>query len=129
MVDPITDMFNRIKNAQMAGKPDVLVPFSNIKFNIAQIFEKNKFIESINKRKRKIDKIIDITLKYDNKTPVISGIKRISKSGQRIYVSFSEIKPVRRGLGISIISTPKGLMTGKEARKQKLGGELICEVW
>lgn len=129
MTDSIADMFNRIRNAQMAGKPGVLVPFSNIKLNIAQILEKNKFIDGIDKRKRKADKLLEIALKYDNKAPAISGIKRVSKPGQRIYASFNEIKPVRAGFGISIISTSKGLMTGKEARKQKLGGELICEVW
>ncbi len=129
MTDPIADMFNRIRNAQMAAKPEVSVPFSNIKFNIAQILEKNKFVGKIEKKGRKVDKFIDITLKYDDKVPVISGIKKFSKPGQRIYIAFGEIKQVRGGYGIAIISTPKGLMTNREARKQKLGGELICEVW
>ncbi|MBI2041763.1 MAG: 30S ribosomal protein S8 [Candidatus Nealsonbacteria bacterium] len=129
MTDPIADMFNRIRNAQMAGKPLVSVPFSNIKFNIAQILEKNQFVDKVDKRGRKVDKFIDITLKYDNKTPVISGIKKFSKPGQRIYLSFGDIKMVKGGYGIAIISTPKGLMTNKEARRQKMGGELICEVW
>lgn len=129
MVDPIADMFNRIRNAQMVGKPVVLVPFSNIKFNIAQILEKNKFIDKVDKKGRKTGRFLDITLKYNNKTPVISGIKKFSKPGQRIYLPFGEIKPVMGGYGIAIISTSKGLMTNKEARKQKLGGELICEIW
>lgn len=129
MVDPIADMLNIIRNAQMAGKAEVFVPFSGIKFNIAQILEKNKFIDRSEKKGKKTAKLINIALKYDNKVPVISGLKRISKPGQRIYLSFNEIKPVRGGYGIAIISTSKGLMTNKEARKQKLGGEIICEIW
>ena len=129
MVDPITDMFNRIRNAQMAGKPEVSIPFSNLKFNIALILEQNKFIWKVEKKGRKSNKLIDIILKYEDKQPAISGLKRISKPGQRIYISFKEIKPVRGGYGMAIISTPKGLMTGKEARRQKLGGEILCEIW
>ena len=129
MVDPIADMLNIIRNAQMAGKAEVSIPFSGIKFNIAQILGKNKFIDKIEKKGKKITKSIGITLKYDSKIPAISGLKRISKPGQRIYFSFNKIKPVRGGYGIAIISTPKGLMTNKEARKQRLGGEVICEVW
>jgi len=129
MVDPITDMFNRIRNAQMAGKPEVSIPFSNLKFNIALILEQNKFIGKVEKKGRKSNKLIDIILKYEDKQPAISGLKRISKPGQRIYISFKEIKPVRGGYGMAIISTPKGLMTGKEARRQKLGGEILCEIW
>ena len=83
----------------------------------------------VQKRDAKVDKFIDITLKYDDKVPVISGIKKFSKPGQRIYIAFGKIKQVRGGYGIAIISTSKGLMTNREARKQKLGGELICEVW
>jgi len=127
MVDPIADMLNRIRNAQMAGKPEVSIPFSNLKFNIAEIMEKNKFIDKAEKKGRK--RSIDIILKYDNKMPAISSLKKVSKPGQRIYLSFKEIKPVRDGYGIAIISTSKGLITDKEARKQKLGGEVLCEVW
>lgn len=129
MVDPISDMLNRIRNAQMAGKTEVAIPFSNLKFNIAQILEKNKFIDKIEKKGRKVNKFIDIVLKYDNKVPAISGLKIVSKPGQRIYLSSREIRRVRGGYGISIVSTSKGLMTGKEAKKHKLGGEIICEVW
>lgn len=129
MVDPIADMFNRIRNAQGAGNPAVSVPFSNFKFNISQILEKNKFIGKIERKGRKNKKFIDIDLKYEDKKPAISGLKMISRPGQRIYLSFRKIKPVRGGYGIAIISTPKGLMTNREARKQKQGGEIICEVW
>lgn len=129
MVDPIADMLNRIRNAQAAGKLDVSIPLSNINFEIGQILEKNKFVEKVEKKGRKNKKFFDIVLKYDDKTPVLSGLKRISKPGQRIYLSFHKIKSVRGGYGIAIVSTSKGLMTNKEARKQKLGGEVICEIW
>jgi len=129
MVDPITDMLNRIRNAQAVLKETVEVPFSNLKYEIAKILEKNGFIEKVEKKGKKTKKIIEITLKYDNKIPAISGLKRISKPGQTIYLGHRKIKRVKGGYGIAIISTSKGLMTDKEARKQKLGGEVICEVW
>ena len=113
----------------MAGKPEVSLPFSSIKFNIAQILEKNKFVGKVEKKGKRTGKLIGIALKYNDKIPAISGLKRVSKPGQRIYVSSRGIKLVRSGYGISIISTPKGLMTGREARKNKLGGEVICEIF
>ena len=137
MVDPIADMLNRIRNAQAVLHPTVVLPFSNLKYEIAKILEKKRFIEKAEKKGRKTKKIIEIVLKYDSenldssgiKTPVISGLKRISKPGQRIYLSTKKIRPVKSGLGIAIISTSKGLMTNGEARKQKLGGEVLCEIW
>ena len=139
MVDPITDMLNRIRNAQAVLKETVEVPFSNLKYEIAKILEKNGFIEKVEKKGKKTKKIIEITLKYlpaealakegDNKIPAISGLKRISKPGQTIYLGHRQIKRVKGGYGIAIISTSKGLMTDKEARKQKIGGEVICEIW
>jgi len=130
MTDPITDMFNRIRNAQAVLKETVSVPFSNFKYEIAKILAREKFVEKIEKKGRKIKRIIEITLRYDeNKKPMISGLRRISKPGQRIYKKFKEIKPSKGGYGITIISTSKGLMTNKEARKQKLGGEALCETW
>jgi small subunit ribosomal protein S8 len=129
-MDPIADMLTQIRNALATKKEKVFVPFSNLKFEIAKILEKEKFVEKIEKVGKKVKKKIKIILKYDNnKVSAISGLKRISKPGQRIYQSFKKIKPVKRGYGIAIISTPKGLMTDKEARKQKLGGEVICEIW
>jgi len=128
-MDPITDMFNRIRNAQAVLKATVDNPFSNLKYEIAKILEKEKFVEKIEKKKKDLKRIIEITLKYTNNAPAISNIKRISKPGQRIYLPSTKIKRVRSGYGIAIISTSKGLVTDKEARKQKLGGEVICEVW
>ena len=129
MTDPITDMLNRIRNAQAAFKEMAVIPFSNLKYEIAGILEKEKFIEGVEKKGRKADKVIEIKLKYSDKIPAISSLKRISKPGKRIYSSVAQIKKVRQGYGIAIISTSKGLMTNKEARKQKLGGEVLCEVW
>lgn len=136
---PVTDMFNRIRNAQAVVHQTVDVPFSNFKYEIAKILVKNGFIKKIEKKGKKVKKSIEITLKYQDKTsvkrkdnqglPVISGLKIISRPGQKIYIDYQRVRKVKGGYGIVIISTSKGLMTGKEARKQKLGGEVICEVW
>lgn len=126
MTDPITDMLNRIRNAQAVSKETVSIPFSKLKYGVATILEKEGLIEKAERKGRGLKKSIEITLKYP---PVISGLKRISKPGQRIYTSAKDIKRVRGGYGIAIISTPKGLMTNKETRKQKLGGEILCEIW
>ena len=128
-MDPIADMLNRIRNAQAVLKPAVDFAYSNLKYEIGKILEKEKLIQKIEKKGRKGKKIIEITLKYEAGLPVISGLKRISKLGQRIYTKSREMKPVRGGYGIAIISTPEGLMTNKQARKRKLGGEIICEIW
>ena len=133
-MDPITDMFNQIRNAQAVGHLTVEIPYSKLKYEIAKILEKEKFIEKVGKPKgkntpRSKKKVFEIVLKYAEKLPAISGIKRVSKSGQRIYLKAKDLRPVRSGYGINIISTPKGLMTGKDARKQKLGGEVIAEIW
>jgi len=129
MTDPITDMLNRIRNAQAVSHPTVEIPFSNIKYEIAKILEKKGFIEKVEKRGRKAKKSIEVTLKYENGMSAVSSLKRISKSGQRIYLKAKELRPVKDGYGIAIVSTSQGLMTDKEARKKRLGGEVICEIW
>lgn len=128
-MDPIADMLTSIRNAQAVLKETVKVPFSKFKFELAKVLEKNGFVKKVEKKGRGIKRVIEIKLKYEDKTPVISGLKKISKPGQRIYAGAAEIKPVRSGYGISIISTSKGLMTDKEVRKQNIGGEVICKVW
>lgn len=128
-MDVISDMLIRIKNAQAVLKPTVEIPFSNLKYEIAKILAKNGFIEGLEKKGRKTKRIIEITLKYHDKVPAISGLKRISKPGQRIYLNFKEMRKVKGGYGLAILSTSKGLMTDKEARKQKLGGEVLFEIW
>jgi small subunit ribosomal protein S8 len=129
VVDPIADMLTRIRNAQAVSKPEVVVPFSKMNFEIAKILEKEGFIESVKKVGRGTKRNISLVLKYNEGRPYIIGLKRISKPGQRIYLSARDLKPVRGGFGIRIISTPKGLMTNKQARKKNLGGEIICEIW
>ena len=129
MTDPISDMLNRIRNAQAMLHPQVALPFSNLKYEIAKLLEKKAFIEKVAKVGKKTKKFIEITLKYTDKIGAISGMKRISKPGQRIYLPAKNLRPVKGGYGIAIISTSKGLMTNNEARKQKLGGEVMCEIW
>ncbi len=128
-MDPIADMLTSIRNSQAVLKETVKIPFSKVKFEIAKILEKNGFIKKVENKGRGIKRLLEIKLKYDDKKPVISGIKRISKPGQRIYIGAKEIRPIRSGYGISIISTSEGLMTNKEARKKNIGGEVICQVW
>lgn len=129
MTDPIADMLIRIKNAQMVSKKETIVPFSNIKYEIAKILEKKGFIAEAKKFGQKTEKIIKISLSYKNDTPAITNVKRISKPGQRIYKTVNEIRPIRGGYGIGIISTSKGIMTIKQARRKNLGGEVIAEIW
>ena len=128
-MDPIADMLTSIRNAQAVLKETVKIPFSKLKFELAKVLEKSGFVKKVEKKGRGIKKFIEIKLRYEDKVPVISGIKKISKPGQRIYSGAKELKAVRSGYGISIISTSKGLMTNKEARKQNIGGEVICQVW
>jgi len=135
-MDPIADMINSIKNALAVKKTEVLTPFSKFKFQIATILAREGWIKKVEKtiEKTKTKKIIlkpciRITLKYINNLPAISGIRKISKQGQRIYSSFKSLKKIRGGYGMSIISSSKGILTSKEARKLKVGGEIILEVW
>lgn len=138
MTDPITDLLNRIRNAQAVLKPTVMVPFSRIKYEIAKVLAKQGFIKDVEKKTRKAKRFFEITLQYKNVSgllqkkrtrPKIQGLKRISKPGQRIYINYKAVKPVRAGFGMAIISTSKGIMTDREAKKQKLGGEVLCEIW
>jgi len=128
-MDQISDILIRIKNAQKAGRIDLEAPFSNFKLALAKILEKEKFIAGVEEKGKKAAKKIKIILKYNNGRPAIHDLKRISRPSRRLYLKKDEIYPVKQGAGIAIISTPKGLMTDKEARKAKVGGEIICEIW
>ncbi len=129
-MDPIADMLTRIRNAQAVGHQTINIPFSVLKSKLAQILVKENFIIDFKKMKRFKQKFLRICLKYnDQNAPAISGLKRISKPGRRIYKKAPEIRKVKGGYGLAIISTPKGLMTDREARKEKTGGEVICEIW
>lgn len=134
-MDTIADMLCAIYNAQVVGKTAIVVPFSRIKFEIAEILKDRGYIIAAEKKLRKIQRsnkpkpCLEITLKYTNRIPAISGFKRISKPGQRIYKASSDLRQVKQGQGIAILSTSKGLMTNNLAKKQKIGGEVLCEIW
>ncbi|HOI60048.1 MAG TPA: 30S ribosomal protein S8 [Candidatus Pacearchaeota archaeon] len=129
-MDRVADMLTTINNAQIVSKKQISVPYSEFKFRIAELLQKEGYVLNVEKKGRVPNKKIIIDLKYkENGTPMITKIKKISKQGQRIYKTSSEIKPVKSGYGLSIISTSKGVVTNKEARKNNVGGEIICEVW
>jgi small subunit ribosomal protein S8 len=130
MTDPISDMLIRIKNALMARHKTVVVPGSKLKIEIARILKEEGYIEDYRVIEEKPQIKIEIVLKYDEKKrPVIAGIKRVSKPGRRIYRGYKELPKVLNGMGIAIISTSQGIMTDHEARKRRVGGEVICEIW
>jgi len=130
MTDPIADMLTRIRNALMVRHPQVVVPSSKMKLAIVRILKEEGYIQDYRVTKDRPQPMIVITLKYDeNGQPVISGLKRVSKPGRRIYVGRKEIPWVLSGMGIAILSTPKGVITDKQARRLKVGGEVVCYVW
>jgi small subunit ribosomal protein S8 len=128
MIDPISDMLTRIRNAQRALLPAVEIPHSKMKESIAHILKKEGYVSEVTVAGKPF-KTIKLQLKYQGKKSVIEGIKRISRPGLRHYVGATEIPRVRGGLGVSVVSTPEGVMTGTTARKKNLGGELLCYVW
>lgn len=129
VTDPIADMLTRIRNAKQMRYKEVEVPASKIKVEIARILKEQGFISNYKVSKDSIQNAITLELKYVQKEPVITGLKRISKPGLRVYASAQDIPRVLNGLGIAIISTSKGLMTDKEARTQNLGGEVLAYIW
>lgn len=124
-MDPVADMLVAIKNGYMAKKPTALVPFSKFKHEIAKVLVAEKFVEST----KKTEEGLEITLLYENQKPKLKQIKKISKLGLRVYEKSKQIPQIKGGRGIVVISTPKGVMTGKEARSKNLGGEVICHIW
>ena len=129
VTDTIADMLTRIRNANAMRYTEVSVPASKLKEELARILKEEGFIKNYKVVKEDAQGSIVITLKYVNKERVITGLKRISKPGLRVYAKSSEIPKVLNGLGIAIISTSQGIMTDKEARKQNLGGEVLAYVW
>ena len=129
VTDPIADMLTRIRNAKQMRYKEVEVPASKIKVEIARILKEQGFISNYKVSKDSIQNVITLELKNVQKEPVITGLKRISKPGLRVYASAQDIPRVLNGLGIAIISTSKGLMTDKEARTQNLGGEVLAYIW
>ena len=130
VTDPIADLLTRMRNANQMRYNEVVVPSSNLKLEIVKILKAEGYITDYKVEKGQVQDNIVITLKYGkNKERVISGLKRISKPGLRVYAKAEEIPTVLNGLGISIVSTSKGIMTGKEARKENLGGEILAYIW
>src|SRR3989344_1515313 len=130
MTDPITDMLNRITSAQATSKESINLPFSRVKQEIATVLKREGFIVGFEKKGKGPHRRLEITLKYrDEETPAIQGWTRISKPSQRYYTGYKTLFATRQGYGISIISTPAGIMSDKEERKKKVGGEVFCEVW
>jgi len=130
VIDPLSDMFTRIKNAQTAGLAVAVIPHSKFKMEVAKALLKRNFIKEVNRRGKKNKKFIEVTLSYGEKNkPGITDIKRVSKPSMRVYIPANEIKPVRQGYGAMIISTPKGILTDREAKKENIGGEVLCKIW
>jgi len=128
MVDPISDMLTRIRNGGRALRPVVAVPHSRMKESIAHILKKEGYVADVAVEGKTL-KTINIRLKYQGKKTVIEGLRRISKPGLRHYVGATEIPRVLGGMGVAVISTSEGVMTGVQARKKNLGGEVLCYVW
>ena len=129
VTDPIADMLTRIRNANQMRYKEVEVPASKIKSEIARILKEEGFISDYKVKKNNIQDILVLNLKYSGKERVITGLKRISKPGLRVYAKAEEIPTVLSGLGIAIISTSKGMMTDKDARSASLGGEVLAYIW
>lgn len=129
VTDPIADMLTRIRNANTMRYKEVEIPSSKVKVEIAKILKNEGFINDYKIKKNNVQDVIVLSLKYNNKERVITGLKRISKPGLRVYAKSEEIPRVLNGLGIAIISTSKGIMTGKDAKAANLGGEVLAYIW
>jgi small subunit ribosomal protein S8 len=130
MNDRIADMMIRIKNAGAVALPTATVPYTKIVESICALLKKEGYITDYStKGKKASNKMIEVTIAYDGKSPKLSNVERLSKLSRRIYAGFSDIKPVKNGHGMLVMSTPKGILTGKQARKEKVGGELLFKVW
>lgn len=131
--DPIADMLTRIRNALMIGKSTVEIPLSKIKVEIARILKEEGYIEDFAIGEESPFPLITITLKYHGsrreRRPVITNIQRVSKPGRRVYRGRTDLPRVMSGIGIAIVTTPKGVMTAQQARRQRVGGEVLCYVW
>lgn len=129
MTDPIADMLTRIRNAQLVRKTEVSIPYSRMKFRIAEILLAEGYVQSIDEQEETGRKSLVVRLKYVAKQPAIRHLKRVSTPGRRVYVGSKEIPYVFDNLGLAILSTSRGVMTNKQARTQKIGGEVLCEIF
>jgi len=129
MTDPISDMLARIKNAYAVKKEAIALPHSKMKQGLAQVLFREGFVGEVEKKGRGTKRLLAIKLRYIDGEPAMIDFSRISKPGQRVYVGHDGVAAAKRGFGMAILSTPKGLLTEKEARREKVGGELMCEIW
>ena len=127
--DPVGDMLARIRNAAAVGHDNVRVPYSKFKHAVAKVLLKEGYVSSVEKRGRKVVKTIEIGLAYNNDVPKIKGTERVSKPSKRVYQGTKNLRPFRHGFGTSILSTPKGILTGGDARKEHVGGEILFLIW
>lgn len=128
-MDPLGDFLTNIRNGYRARKAKVVVPHSRLKAAVADVLASRRFIAGAEKRGRRVRKFLEIALRYENGAPVLSGARRVSKPSRRLYVACDSIRPVRQGTGLLILSTSKGVMSGEDARKAGVGGEMLAEVW
>ncbi|MEX0918389.1 MAG: 30S ribosomal protein S8 [Candidatus Paceibacterota bacterium] len=130
VTDPIADMLIQLKNAAMAGKPTVAIPHSQLKMSIAKLLRREGYLLDVAKRGKKVGKVIVMTLATSpTGNRKLIQVKRVSKPSKRIYQGFEAIKQVKQGQGLSIISTPRGLLTDREAKREKVGGEVLFSIW
>lgn len=130
VTDPVSDMLTRIRNALLAHKTRVEFPYSRLKLEISRILKEAGYVAAVERRGRRTRKLIELSLDYHaDGSPKISDLRRISKPSRRVYKKAFQLDKVKQGLGIAIVSTSKGLMTGAMARREGLGGEVICEIW
>jgi small subunit ribosomal protein S8 len=133
-MDPISNMIIQIKNAGMMKKESVVLTYSNLKMAILECLEKAGFVAGVTKKGRKVVKFIEVKLAYEDnsmgqKVPKISDVKRVSKGSKRVYMQAKDIRPVKSGYGVMVMSTPKGIMTGSDAKKAQVGGEALFQAW
>lgn len=129
-MDKISNLIINIKNSSRVGKEHASVPFSKFKMEIANLLEKEGFIKSAVKKGKKVKKTIEMEISYDEKgAPRVNDVKRVSKPSKRVYMGAGDIKPVKGGRGILVLSTPKGIKTDKEAKKENIGGEALFKIW
>ena len=129
VADPIADLITRLKNASAVGKVDVSVPFSKLSYAIAEFLKREGFVKEVEKRGKKVKKSIDLKLSHADGMPGIRGVERVSRLSRRVYLKSGEIRPVKFGEGMMVISTSSGLRTDREARKEGLGGEALFKIW
>jgi len=130
MTDPIADMLTRIRNAQAVKQLEVLIPYSRVKFALGEILQQEGYVKKITKTNQGARQLVKIILSYNESgEPVIKSLRRISKPGKRVYRRREKLPWVLQGMGMAVMSTSRGLMTAKKARKAGLGGELLCEIW